>query len=63
MDRGRYVRTAESYLALAGEFFSSVEYETRHDLLRVPYDHFIMACKSGNDLTSREAAAEPQPQG
>lgn len=63
MDRGRYVRTAESYLALAGEFFSSVECETRHDLLRVPYDHFIMVCKSDNDLISREAATEPHPQG
>jgi cyclopropane fatty-acyl-phospholipid synthase-like methyltransferase len=58
MDRGRYVRTAESYLALAREFFSCVESDTRHDMLRVPYDHFIMVCTSDNDLIFQKAAAE-----
>jgi SAM-dependent methyltransferase len=63
MDRGRYVRTAEAYLALAREFFSCIEFETRHDLLRVPYDHFIMVCKRDNGVIFQEATAEPHGQG
>jgi len=63
MDRGRHIRTAEAYLALAREFFSSVECETRHDLLRVPYDHFIMVCENPNDVIFPETAAEPNRRG
>jgi SAM-dependent methyltransferase len=63
MDRGRHVRTANGYLALAREFFSCVESETRHDLLRVPYDHFIMVCKGQNEFIFQETTAEPHGHG
>jgi cyclopropane fatty-acyl-phospholipid synthase-like methyltransferase len=63
MDRGRHIRTAESYLALAREFFSCIECETRHDLLRVPYDHFIMVCRREGDFIFPETAAQPRRQG
>jgi len=43
-DRGRFVRTQEQYLELAGGSFSQVTAHLREDLLRIPYTHLIMAC-------------------
>ncbi len=44
LDRGKNVRTAEGYLALAKERFSDVKVDIRTDLLRIPYTHCIMTC-------------------
>jgi SAM-dependent methyltransferase len=43
-DRGKRVRTPEQYAALASAFFVDVEKHVLHDLLRIPYTHFIMRC-------------------
>lgn len=45
-DRGRYVRTAAHYQALAEEGFRRVDVRIRHDLLRIPYAHIIMECSA-----------------
>lgn len=43
-DRGRFVRPAEAYRALALRAFGNVKLEVRHDLLRIPYTLAIMEC-------------------
>jgi SAM-dependent methyltransferase len=43
-DRGKFVRAAGAYVALAKEAFENVEVTLRHDLLRLPYSHIIMQC-------------------
>jgi hypothetical protein len=43
-DRGRYVRSPESYQRLAAAVFPHVQTTIREDLLRIPYTHFIMSC-------------------
>ena len=43
-DRGQNVRTEQGYLELAASAFSATKHETRSDLLRIPYTHFIMQC-------------------
>jgi SAM-dependent methyltransferase len=45
-DRGKYVRTREEYHRLAGQKFSQIESDLRHDMLRVPYTHLIMRCSN-----------------
>jgi SAM-dependent methyltransferase len=42
MDRGKHVRTPEGYQDLARPFFSTLQSAVRHDLLRIPYTHFIV---------------------
>jgi cyclopropane fatty-acyl-phospholipid synthase-like methyltransferase len=44
-DRGRNVRAAEAYEALARRVFSDVTLHIRHDLLRIPYTLLIMECR------------------
>jgi SAM-dependent methyltransferase len=44
-DRGKFVRTAEAYVALAKTAFSDVEVSLRHDLLWLPYTHIILKCR------------------
>lgn len=44
-DRGRAVRSAAGYRALAEPIFDRVEHQIRTDLLRIPYTHFIMHCR------------------
>ncbi|MGC2770547.1 MAG: class I SAM-dependent methyltransferase, partial [Candidatus Sulfotelmatobacter sp.] len=44
-DRGRFVRQAEEYVALASTSFSSVSSAVRHDMLRIPYSHLILECR------------------
>jgi SAM-dependent methyltransferase len=41
-DRGRNVRTAEAYAALATDVFPEVEGILREDLLRIPYTHHLL---------------------
>lgn len=48
-DRGKFVRTQESYLELARSAFHQVEGCLRQDILRVPYSHFIMQCRNTPD--------------
>jgi len=43
-DRGRFVRHAEQYVALASTSFSTVNSTVRHDMLRIPYSHLILEC-------------------
>jgi SAM-dependent methyltransferase len=43
-DRGQNVRTQAGYLELASQVFSNVSTDTRHDLLIIPYTHFILEC-------------------
>lgn len=45
-DRGKFIRKPEDYQRLAGERFSRVEPDLRHDLLRVPYTHILMRCSN-----------------
>jgi SAM-dependent methyltransferase len=45
-DRGQHVRTPEIYHELAHEAFGDVKPVVRHDLLRMPYTHCIMDCRS-----------------
>jgi SAM-dependent methyltransferase len=44
-DRGRFVRHAEEYVALASTSFSTVHSTVRHDMLRIPYNHLILECR------------------
>jgi len=50
-DRGRFVRNADGYAALAAPFFQEVRRVTRPDLLHVPYDivmfEFVLRQKDG----------------
>jgi SAM-dependent methyltransferase len=43
-DRGEFVRTPEAYEALGRRSFATVAGQVRHDLLRIPYSHFVMRC-------------------
>ncbi|OGH96821.1 MAG: hypothetical protein A2039_06365 [Candidatus Melainabacteria bacterium GWA2_34_9] len=43
-DRGKFVRTEENYIKLAKKIFNVVNYETRKDLINIPYTHIIMEC-------------------
>lgn len=40
-DRGRRVRSPEGYRSLLERTFREVTSEVRHDLLRIPYSHFV----------------------
>jgi hypothetical protein len=44
LDRGRYVRTKEEYLALASQIFKNIKAYLHHGLLRIPYTIIIMEC-------------------
>jgi SAM-dependent methyltransferase len=43
-DRGQFVRTAEQYMTLASQVFSTVKHTIRHDLLWIPYTHILLEC-------------------
>jgi len=43
-DRGQNIRTQEGYLELAYQVFSNISTDIRHDMLRIPYTHFILEC-------------------
>jgi SAM-dependent methyltransferase len=45
LDRGRYVRTPNAYLALARRHFARVETTILHDLLSIPYTHCVIEAR------------------
>jgi ubiquinone/menaquinone biosynthesis C-methylase UbiE len=45
LDSGMNIRTPEGYLSLLDGLGLSVETRTFHDLLRIPYDHFVMIAR------------------
>ena len=45
-DRGRFVRTRDHYLALARATFPEVDYRVYEDLMRLPYTHLVMECRT-----------------
>lgn len=45
-DRGQNVRRGEEYLALAKQWFDDVQVQEYHDLLRIPYSHVTLTCRS-----------------
>jgi cyclopropane fatty-acyl-phospholipid synthase-like methyltransferase len=44
MDRGRNIRTADAYAALAKSTFPNIVQHLHYDRLRVPYTHHILEC-------------------
>ena len=48
-DRGRHVRTAPAYEALAQAVFALVRSDLRHDLFRLPYTLILMECGPPSD--------------
>ena len=45
LDSGTNIRTPENYLRLLDGLGLHVETRTFHDLLRIPYDHFVMIAR------------------
>jgi len=45
MDRGLNVRTPDGYASLCKKHFNKVNFEIRHDLLRIPYTHILIKCR------------------
>ena len=45
LDRGRFVRDAEGYLALARSAFEHIEVLRYKDMLRLPYSHIVLECR------------------
>jgi SAM-dependent methyltransferase len=46
LDRGKFVRTLEGYMALASQVFPQIKSRVRHDLLRMAYSHLILECRA-----------------
>jgi SAM-dependent methyltransferase len=44
MDRGRYVRTKEQYLALSAKIFKNIKASIHQNILKIPYTLIIMEC-------------------
>lgn len=44
-DRGQDIRTPEGYQSLAKQSFNELSFQITHNLLRIPYTHFIMECR------------------
>lgn len=44
LDRGKFVRGPEQYHRFAAANFADVRGSVRHNLLRIPYTHYIMEC-------------------
>ncbi len=45
-DRGRHVRTPAETEALVTQVFNDVTVQARHDLLRIPYSHVLVAART-----------------
>jgi SAM-dependent methyltransferase len=45
-DRGKHVRTADGYFALASQVFPTVKVSVFHNLLRIPYTHAFLECST-----------------
>lgn len=55
-DRGEFVRSLDRYPVLAKSLFDDVRALHKDDLLRIPYDHCVMFCRSSPaDSLSRTA--------
>lgn len=52
-DRGEGVRTPEEYGVLARAAFEEVQLTVRTDLLRLPYTHAILRCRTGDAATKQ----------
>lgn len=50
MDRGRHVRDAEHYAALARPWLERVALTVRTDMMRIPYTHALMVCGTSKAL-------------
>ncbi|KYG98544.1 hypothetical protein SE91_08540 [Bradyrhizobium sp. DOA1] len=46
LDSGMNIRTPEGYLSLMSGLGYNIQARIFHDLLRVPYDHFVMVARS-----------------
>jgi SAM-dependent methyltransferase len=44
LDRGRHVRTVDSYNAIIQGFFDQIDFHILHNMLRIPYTHVIFEC-------------------
>jgi len=44
-DRGQNIRSPENYAKLVQSPFDQISSTTRHDMLHIPYSHFILECK------------------
>jgi SAM-dependent methyltransferase len=58
-DRGKFVRAPETYAALASQVFPDVKVSVRHDLLRIPYTHALLACSNDPNPRRQDVADEP----
>lgn len=47
LDSGLNIRTPERYVSLLNNLSLNVETRIFHDLLRIPYDHFVMIASTG----------------
>jgi SAM-dependent methyltransferase len=45
-DRGQFVRTQPQYEAIARHHFPRIVSHLRHDLMRIPYTHLILECRT-----------------
>jgi SAM-dependent methyltransferase len=52
LDRGKNVRSLDSYHSLANRYFDTIKSEIRADLLSLPYSHCIMECSNEQDGNS-----------
>jgi SAM-dependent methyltransferase len=50
LDRGRHVRRADAYRALARNFFSATDDFFYDDLMKIPTSHFVMECRRDNQV-------------
>ena len=46
MDRGEHVRDRDGYVKIAAAHFQDVGVTVTHNLLRIPYTHIVMECRS-----------------
>jgi len=61
-DRGQYVRESAEFAKLAAQVFPQVRSFVRHDLLRIPYTHVILQCRTvGSFPTDGHASFQARP--
>lgn len=56
-DRGECVRREQDYVKIASHVFDDVKPTIRHDLLRIPFTHLILQCRSEAGAASRPRSA------
>lgn len=50
LDSGTNIRTPEAYLSLLGGLELNIETRIFNDLLRIPYDHFVMIARHSREI-------------